>query len=205
MGDEDRETENLDVSGGAIMKALIFTFLIICCFALPVSFNGWLGPLDTYGQLKTLQSEVYPQLFDAIRSLKANSPETIDYSVLSWWDYGHGIIYIANRKPVTSPTNQFSDVQMFFGAPTIKEAESYLENTDVKYILITREMVTVFFQTVYVGMPKHPLQRPFPEAMDDKKQACVNSMVYKFWTEQPIDGYVLRYKNDSVKIWEVIK
>ena len=81
--------------------------------------------------------------------LRGNSPEPFDdpeayynlyvarepgYGVLSWWDYGHWIIEVAHRVPVSNPFQQ--------GA--VEAAKFFVNGKEidgVKYVIIDQEMV----------------------------------------------------------------
>jgi len=66
------------------------------------------------------------------------------YSVMSWWDYGHWINYIAHRIPVANPFQQgiggpyqgnVPGSCVFFIAKNESEANKVLDSLDVRYVI----------------------------------------------------------------------
>ena len=66
------------------------------------------------------------------------------YSVMSWWDYGHWITYIAHRIPVANPFQQgiggpyqgnAPGSCVFFIAKNESEANRVLDSLDVRYVI----------------------------------------------------------------------
>jgi oligosaccharyl transferase (archaeosortase A-associated) len=68
------------------------------------------------------------------------------YGVMSWWDYGHMITYIANRIPNANPFQQGvigpNGSASFFIAPTESVANTVLDNDGTRYIMTDIEMDT---------------------------------------------------------------
>jgi dolichyl-diphosphooligosaccharide--protein glycosyltransferase len=65
------------------------------------------------------------------------------YGVLSWWDYGHWITYLAKRIPITTPfQNNVEPVARFLLATDEKNADDVAEATGAKYIIIDYEMLS---------------------------------------------------------------
>ncbi|WP_319578647.1 oligosaccharyl transferase, archaeosortase A system-associated [uncultured Methanospirillum sp.] len=95
----------------------------------------------------------------ALTWLEKNSPDTeIDYlkiynkdgfsypnnsyGVLSWWDYGHWITYLAKRIPITTPfQNNVPPVAQFLVSTDEKSADSLAEKMGAKYVIIDYEMI----------------------------------------------------------------
>jgi len=64
------------------------------------------------------------------------------YGVLSWWDYGHWITYLAKRIPITTPfQNNVPPVAQFLVATDEKSADSIAEKIGAKYVIIDYEMI----------------------------------------------------------------
>ncbi len=93
---------------------------------------------------------VDPEWEDSLRWLEASSPETSyhlepsetpEYGVLSWWDYGNWIIYLAKR-PVVSNNFQtgIQDSALFFTTDSEKEAKAIMEKLKVKYVITDDQM-----------------------------------------------------------------
>jgi len=65
-----------------------------------------------------------------------NYPESA-YSVMSWWDYGHWITYIAHRIPVANPNLRgFKEAALFFTAQNEAEGSQILDELDTRYVII---------------------------------------------------------------------
>lgn len=95
----------------------------------------------------------------ALTWLEKNSPDTgIDplkiynkdgfsypntsYGVLSWWDYGHWITYLAKRIPITTPfQNNVPPVAQFLVATDEKAANSLAEKMGAKYVIVDYETI----------------------------------------------------------------
>jgi dolichyl-diphosphooligosaccharide--protein glycosyltransferase len=76
-----------------------------------------------------------------------NSPE---YGVLSWWDYGNWILYMAKR-PVVANNFQtgVEDSARFFVTSNESESLSILEKRNVKYVITDNLMTTVKFKAIF--------------------------------------------------------
>jgi hypothetical protein len=130
----------------------------------------------------------------AYLSTNAGEPK---YTVSSWWDYGHWIIRIGQRVPLTSPTIQViennSDSQ-FFTAQNPEDAKAYLKGLKVRYIIIDEAMVTGKFYAIVVrqGYNKKDVYKWYE-----------NSMIVQLYYKR-VDGYKLIYDNGDIKIFEVL-
>ncbi|WMW24378.1 oligosaccharyl transferase, archaeosortase A system-associated [Methanolobus sediminis] len=76
-----------------------------------------------------------------------NSPE---YGVLSWWDYGNWILYMAKR-PVVANNFQtgVEDSARFFITSNRSESLSILEKRNVKYVITDNLMTTGKFKSIF--------------------------------------------------------
>lgn len=75
-------------------------------------------------------------------------PET-SYGVLSAWDYGHWITYLAKRIPITSPfQNNVPQVAQFLISSDEKSAENLATKTGTRYIIIDYEMLSSKFSSL---------------------------------------------------------
>ncbi len=80
------------------------------------------------------------------------------YGVMSWWDYGHDIEYVAHRAPNANPfqagilENGGNDGSCKFFLAT-DEADGYrnLQNLGSKYVMIDLEMATTKFAAIASG------------------------------------------------------
>lgn len=70
------------------------------------------------------------------------SYQNSSYGVLSWWDYGHWITYVANRLPITSPfQDNVPPVAQFLLATDEKTADGLADRTRTRYIMLDYEMI----------------------------------------------------------------
>jgi len=71
------------------------------------------------------------------------------YGVMSWWDYGHWITFIAQRAPVTNPfQDNVRSATSFFLATTEKSADKALTATDSRYIITDGRMAGEAFPAI---------------------------------------------------------
>lgn len=101
---------------------------------------------------------VDPEWKEALTWLEASSPETSnylepsetpEYSVLSWWDYGNWIVYLAKR-PVVSNNFQtgIQDSAHFFTTDSEEEAKAIMEKLNVKYVITDKQMASGKFGAI---------------------------------------------------------
>ena len=71
------------------------------------------------------------------------------YGILSWWDYGHWISYLAKRIPITTPfQNNLPPVAQFLVATDEKSADALANQTRARYIIIDYEMINSKYQSI---------------------------------------------------------
>lgn len=77
------------------------------------------------------------------------------YGIMSWWDLGHQITYIAQRIPNANPYQQgiidnstTTGAALFFTSNDEEKATKNLNKIGTRYILITEEMATRKFQSM---------------------------------------------------------
>jgi len=84
----------------------------------------------------------YTQIYD----IKTFTYPKISYGVMSWWDYGHMITYIANRIPNANPFQQGvveeAGSANFFISTNETEANEVLDKAKTRYIITDIEMDT---------------------------------------------------------------
>ncbi|HEY49631.1 MAG TPA: oligosaccharyl transferase, archaeosortase A system-associated [Dehalococcoidia bacterium] len=76
-----------------------------------------------------------------------NYPASV-YGVMSWWDYGYWITYLAHRIPNANPTQENADWagRFFTSAEVEPYANTLLDKMRTKYVVIDYEMITRFAQ-----------------------------------------------------------
>ncbi|KXS45448.1 MAG: dolichyl-diphosphooligosaccharide--protein glycosyltransferase [Methanohalophilus sp. T328-1] len=87
--------------------------------------------------------------------LESNSPKTSyyldpvekpEYGVLSWWDYGNWILYMAERPPVANNFQTgLKDSARFFASSNESECVSILKKRNVRYVITDTSMVAEKF------------------------------------------------------------
>jgi len=95
---------------------------------------------------------------ESLSWLKENTPPTSyyanvsgipEYGVLSWWDYGNWIIYIANRPVVTNNFQPgLDDVARFFVESNESEAMAILDARSVRYVITVDELILSKFKSI---------------------------------------------------------
>ncbi|TET14156.1 MAG: oligosaccharyl transferase, archaeosortase A system-associated [Dehalococcoidia bacterium] len=67
-----------------------------------------------------------------------------EYGVMSWWDYGYWITYIAHRIPNANPNGQRGapDAGLFFTAQDEASANEVLDRLGSKYVIVDYPMAT---------------------------------------------------------------
>jgi len=106
--------------------------------------------------------------------LRANTPEPLSnstyteivssdytypessYGVMSWWDYGYWITYVAHRIPNANPGGMgYVDAGLFFTAQSEDEANAILDRLGTRYIIIDAAMATGKFYAMAVWADKN--------------------------------------------------
>lgn len=107
-----------------------------------------------------------PDFRDSYMWLKDNSKptsyydapdKTPEYGVMSWWDYGNWILYIA-RRPVVANNFQtgIDDAARFFTEPDEKTANEILDRRKVRYIITDALMLKLKFKSIASIAGKKP-------------------------------------------------
>ena len=123
------------------------------------------------------------------------TPEVPKYSVLAWWDYGQWIIEEGRRVPVSSPGWFNSDVAKFLIAQPGEDAEEYIKNLNVRYIVLDREDFNSKFWAIVTAAGKDEKETPLLQ---------INSMAARLWRGE-VPGYTQIYETNhtsNVKILE---
>ncbi|MEZ5336380.1 MAG: oligosaccharyl transferase, archaeosortase A system-associated [Methanolobus sp.] len=96
---------------------------------------------------------------ESLTWLESNSPETSyflepdqtpEYGVMSWWDYGNWIIYIAKRPAVANNFQTgLEDAATFYVTSNEKKAKSILEKRNARYVITDTWVTTGKLQYIY--------------------------------------------------------
>jgi dolichyl-diphosphooligosaccharide--protein glycosyltransferase len=101
----------------------------------------------------------YEKVFDS-NGTWAEYPSSA-YGVMSWWDYGHDIEYVAHRAPNANPfqagileNNNTDGSCRFFTATDESDGYRNLQNLGSKYVMIDNDMATGKFYAINVWAGK---------------------------------------------------
>lgn len=133
----------------------ITNIAIILIFISVISIFSFLPIVDTVIYPGTPSSDWQ----ESLDWLESNSPETSfyletddfpEYGVLSWWDYGNWILYMAKR-PVIANNFQtgVEDSARFFITSNESESLSILEKRNAKYVITDTLMTTGKFKHIF--------------------------------------------------------
>ena len=108
-----------------------------------IRMNGdWRESLDWMGNNTPDTGMNYFTIYDRNTFAYPNQ----SYGVMSWWDYGHMITYIAKRIPNANPFQQGitgpTGSATFFMATSEKDANRVMDNAKTRYIITDIEMDT---------------------------------------------------------------
>jgi len=155
--------------------------LIYCCAAIIfVTYPYALG-------ISKRANDIPPEWNQACLWLREETPEPFDdpdayysqedignpkYGVFSWWDYGHYIIQIGHRVPISSPTQQESDYYSFFTEDTEDKANAIISGLNIKYVMIDDTLV---------GPKYYAIWSKTNGSMDGWQESLEKSMIYKMY------------------------
>lgn len=181
-----------------LVTALILLVVIAPNLFLAVSLPVRSHDEETYDALTYLRENGgNPMLYDSIYYHNSSMPA---YSVMSWWDYGHVIEVIGHRAPVSNPFQQQASVSADY---FVGGNKSILHSHDVRYVIVTDEMVTEMFMGMAVW------HYGFDEAVNkfysegELNNNYTESLVVKLWNEDGGEDLKLIYKNDGAKVYRV--
>ena len=190
-----------------VLPKLKSSIILICIFFLViVPIKGIVG-------VSTMRADLPFQWFEALTWLRDNTPEPFTdtnayyklevkekakYTILSWWDYGHWIIEISRRVPLTSPAWQVlpegPECQFLLGK--LPDSKKYLKDLRVKYIIVDEDMVYGKF---------YAIAERYSPGIDKKKveEMWPTSTVKSLWEGEP-EGFKVIHTFQTVKILEVL-
>jgi dolichyl-diphosphooligosaccharide--protein glycosyltransferase len=173
---------------------------VICIFLILTTVNSTVG-------LMNLPNNITPNWYHALTWLRENTEEPFleggtayykeaterpTYGILSWWDYGHWIIRISKRVPLTSPTASGfiaeSDVLI---SQSDEAANKRLGDLDIRYIILDRSILEGKWWAV---VRKSEAKRN-PEALRE------NSFAMRLW-ENKAEGWRIIYNRGGIRIYE---
>lgn len=128
-----------------VSSIVLIGFVFIPCLWADFAFAKEEGSID-------------PGWKDSLTWLEASSPKTSyylepseipEYGVLSWWDYGNWITYVAKRPAVSNNFQTgIEDSSLFFTTSSEEEAKTILEKLNVKYVITDKMMASGKFGAI---------------------------------------------------------
>ena len=79
--------------------------------------------------------------YDSLTWLKENTPDTGQYGIMTWWDYGNWILYISKR-PVVANNFQIGgdEAARFFLAANETQANAIMDARKARYVVVDRRI-----------------------------------------------------------------
>jgi len=155
-------------------------------------------------RLVQLPNTITANWYVTLTWLKQNTPEPLvegesayyqlaterpQYGILSWWSYGHWIIRIANRVPLSSPTQSSSIPSQFFTAQSEEAANAILEHLKIKYVIVDDTL----------------LQNMWPALLLDAGEKGYTNVQQSFlqtlWNEEALTWSKI-YERGDIKVFE---
>lgn len=130
-----------DIAVIAVIIAVVFVPTVNR--SISIASNPSVIPSDWQESLMWLESST-PET-----SYYSNPIEKPEYGVMSWWDYGNWIVYLAHRPVVT---NNFQagvdDAARFFVTLDESEANAILDRRNVRYVITDMRMAKTKFPSI---------------------------------------------------------
>lgn len=150
----------------------VITILLISLLAIP--------NIIVINSMATSTSAPDLDFRDSFKWLRENSPSTSyyynpdkppEYGIMSWWDYGNWILYIAQR-PVVANNFQtgINDAAQFLTAPDEKTANEILDKRKARFVITDAQMVKLKFKSIAMLAGKDPNDYYEKKQISDKGQ-----------------------------------
>ncbi|WP_290597293.1 MULTISPECIES: STT3 domain-containing protein [unclassified Archaeoglobus] len=187
-------------------KAVVAAFLaFIFSPAVIISIKPYEMSEDWYNALRWIDEDTEPTSY--YLHPDKGKPE---YSVLSWWDYGNWIVFVAKRPVVC---NNFQagavDAAKFFTAQSEGEAMKIIKKRGVRYVITDEEMNFKNESGIYTGKFEAIMSIAgfSPELMEKEEilEFYNASMLYKLHVEnaENLKHFRLVKEFGRVKVFEV--
>jgi len=196
----------IEMSKQVLPKVQSAVITVCLFFLIIVPIKGTLGiatmrpdlPFQWYETLTWLRNNTPEPFTDTNAYYKLDVKEEAKYTVLSWWDYGHWIIEIGRRVPLTSPTWQvlLNTPECKFFLEPLPESRKYIEPLKVKYIIIDGALVEGKFYAI--GERNWPKMGP-----EETQNYWPTSTLKALWEGEP-EGFRLIHQYQDVKVFEVL-
>lgn len=113
-------------------KVVVSSVVIFCCFFMLVP-----NTVASVKQNLVAPSSPTTAWLQACNWIRYNTPDTKDYTVLAWWDYGYWILQISKRNEVCDPGGgNRVGVAACFTSTNSEEATKMAKQFGARYIII---------------------------------------------------------------------
>lgn len=180
---------------GTVLVALLFTYLSV----LPVDLNGDGGAdfSTSYSTASAQVNRMNSNWKESLEWMKDGTPETgmnmttvyekegftypdEAYGVMSWWDYGHMITYIAERIPNANPFQQGvagpDGAAAYFVSTNETESNRILDVKQTRYVVTDIEMAISKFWAMATWYNTTAQTAPFQATMYVRNQQNSNTL-----------------------------
>ncbi len=100
-----------------------------------------------------LPGQVSPDWREALNYLRDHTPHSPTYSVLAWWDSGYWISTVAQRIPVTNPTqNNAGAAANFLLATDSEAARDALHDARAQYVVVNQKLPMLGDEMAFAGI-----------------------------------------------------
>ncbi|ACL16147.1 oligosaccharyl transferase, archaeosortase A system-associated [Methanosphaerula palustris] len=198
-------TVNLGIFVAIIIVSLLFAYCSL--FAVDLNKDGSSDFVPAYS---TANSNVFSMNGDwreALEWMKAETPDTgMDmkkiynaenftypqqaYGVMSWWDYGHMITYIAQRMPNANPFQEGVDgptgAAAYFMATNESDADKILDTLKTRFVVTDIEMdvskfwaMSTWYNSTAASTPYQPTMLTTTSSSSSSYQTVtINNQLY---------------------------
>lgn len=135
--------------------------------------------------------------------------EKPDYAVLSWWDYGNWILFVAKKAVVCNNFQKGAeDAAKFFTAMSEEEAMEIVKKRGVKYIITVDELTVTSErnETKFIAIMQIAGYRAEFMSKKELLDFFNNTMLYQLHVENAknLTNFVLLKDFNSVKLFKVV-
>ena len=156
-----KQVEYKNKSDYNIPKPNYLVIMIACCIIFVGCLFAFMSGMTNLAVAANSGSSMNPDWKSSLEWMNAHTPDPglnytqiydpktftypkFAYGVMSWWDYGHMITYIAKRIPNANPFQQgvigAAGSSHFFVSENETEANEVLDKADTRYIITDFEM-----------------------------------------------------------------
>jgi len=125
---------------------------------------------------------------EALIWLKENSPDTADYAVTSWGDYGSWILAIANRYVSNTPGPGNQRISRLFLTDNATERTEMADILKTRYVIIDDTLIgKSWAMKVYAG---------------DGYDLRFGSFLVLDYYDEPVPNFTVIHRNNTIKIYQ---